>query len=336
MRGAKSTFAYAAARQGIAIADTGGHGWLRVTGRDRLDFLQRLSTNDLRGLAVGGGLPTVLCSAIGRVIALLVALAGEDALFLRTAPEQGQPVTRYLQGLIFWGDEVEIADASAEMAQIGMLGPRATQALTALADKALDDIAPYYWAHATIAGHDLMIQRGGALELADWTLIVPAAYGENVRAALRQVGPTLDRPECDALRIEAGIPAWGREFGEQATPLETGLEGAISANKGCYTGQEVIARQLNYDKVTRILAGLLLPETAEVAGLAGAPVRAAGGRTGYVGSATWSPQLDRPIAMAVVPRDAAAPGSMVTVLQDGKEITATVARLPFVRRPGSG
>jgi len=329
---AELTLAYAAARRSVALVDVSEHGWLRVTGRDRLDFLQRLSTNDLRGLAAGGGLPTVLCSATGRMIALLVVLAGEEVLFARTAPEQKQSVARYLEGLIFWGDEVEIADASAEVMQIGLFGPGATPALNALAGKPLDEIAPYGWTHATIAGEELVVQRGGSLELANWTLVAPAAHGEGARAALQRIGPALDKAELESLRIESGIPSWGSELGEQATPLETGLEDAIATSKGCYTGQEVIARQLNYDKITRRLVGLNLAETAETAGLAGAPVRVAGSRNGYVGSATWSPLLRRSIALAVVPRDAATPGGTVTVLRGDEEIAATVAQLPFVTR----
>ena len=116
---------------------------------------------------------------------------------------------------------------------------------------------------------------------------------------------------------------------DQVTPLEAGLRDAISDNKGCYTGQEVIARQLNYDKVTRRMVGLLLPADAPIAGLTGATI-AAGGRGGFVGTTVWSPALDRPIALAFVPRDVAQPGAQVTLRSDDGEIIATVTDLPFV------
>ena len=135
------------------------------------------------------------------------------------------------------------------------------------------------------------------------------------------------------LRVEAGLPAWGHELSDQVTPLETGLSGAISYTKGCYTGQEVIARQTNYDKITRRLAGLVLPDGVDCAsGLSGAPVSAGAGRPGFLGTVAASPALGRCIALAVVPRDLAAPGSSATIRHEDRELTATVAELPFVPR----
>ena len=148
--------------------------------------------------------------------------------------------------------------------------------------------------------------------------------------------PVLDAETQEVLRVEGGLPAWEHELSDQVTPLEAGLLSAISYNKGCYTGQEIIARQTNYDKVTRRLAGLVLPAgAADQLDLRGAAVVAAGGRpsgrAGFVGSAVHSPALGQGIALAVVPRDASEPGSQVTVRHDEHEFAATVTDLPFVR-----
>jgi folate-binding protein YgfZ len=138
----------------------------------------------------------------------------------------------------------------------------------------------------------------------------------------------LNPPTAELLRIEAGLPAWGRELSDQVTPLEAGLLPAISFSKGCYTGQEIIARQVNYDKVTRNLVGLVLPPDAP-SELRGATVQGPG-RGGFVASVAFSPALNRPIALAVIPRDLNQPGAAVTVLHEGREIPATVATLPFI------
>jgi folate-binding protein YgfZ len=149
-----------------------------------------------------------------------------------------------------------------------------------------------------------------------------------VRSLLAAAAPALDEDQVEALRVEKGIPAWGSELSDQVTPLEAGLRAAISDNKGCYTGQEVIARQLNYDKVTRRMVGLLLPVDAPIAGLTGAAI-AGGGRGGFVGTVVWSPALGRPTALAFVPREAAKPGALVSIKHAGAEVVGEVTDLPF-------
>ena len=319
--------AYIAARTAIAWADLSSHGWLRVAGRDRLDFLQRLSTNDFRKLAPGAGLPTVLATATGRVIALLVACATEDAIYLRTPRDRAGALAAHFNSLIFWNDELEVSDLSAETIQFGLFGPGATEWLADTVGALLDDLQPYAWRDGAIGSVPTMIQRSGALEASDWTIVTAAKHRSEVHSVLA-AAPLLDDDQVEVLRVEKGIPAWGGELGDQVTPLEAGLRAAISDNKGCYTGQEIIARQLNYDKVTRRMVGLLLPADAPIAGLKGATI-AGGGRGGFVGTAVWSPALHRPIALAFVPRDVAEPGAIVTIKDASSEIACEVTGLPF-------
>ncbi len=320
--------AYHAARTTAAFADLSDSGWLRLTGRDRLDLLHRLSTNDLRKLEAGQGAPTVLTSATGRVMALLMVYAGAQEALLRTQPGQAAGVVRYLNSMIFWQDEVTVADLSAETAQFGVYGPLAAERLAGLTS-ALPDVPAYGWGNTTLAGIAVTLHRGGPLEVPAWTVVAPRASADEIRAALAAVAAGLDAATVEVLRVEAGLPAWGRELSDQVTPLETGLLPAISFNKGCYTGQEVIARQVNYDKITRSLVGLLLDADAAGCVRSGAAV-AGPGRGGFVGSVVTSPALNRPIALAVVPRELAGPGTQVKVLQDGQEFVATVTGLPFV------
>lgn len=321
--------AYAAARAAVAWADLSDHGWLRLAGRDRLDFLQRLATNDFRKLAPGGGLPAVLASATGRVIAPLIVYATDAVLWLRTPPGRAAALAAYFSRLIFWNDEVEVSDESAGTAQFGLFGPASTDLLTQLLGAAVDDLPPYGWRGGEIAGSPVTVHRGGALEAAAWTVVVPAASADALRAQLAGIAAQLTPSQVEILRVERGIPAWGHELSDQVTPLEAGLRAAISDNKGCYTGQEVIARQLNYDKVTRRLVGLRLPADAPVTELAGAPVGGAGKRGGFIGTAVWSPALAGPIALAILPRDLCQPGTVVRVKHGDAELAAEVAELPF-------
>ncbi|MGQ9489690.1 MAG: CAF17-like 4Fe-4S cluster assembly/insertion protein YgfZ [Anaerolineae bacterium] len=319
--------AYRAACTTAAFADLSEHGWLRLTGRDRLDLLHRLSTNDLRKLGAGQGAPTVLTSAIGRVMALLLVYAGEQEAFVRTEPGQALGVVRYLNSMIFWQDEVSVADLSAETAQFGLYGPSATELLAGLTSASLD-MPAYSWRSAMLAGIPVTLHRGGPLETQAWTVIAPRTAAREIHSVLAAAAAELDRGSVEVLRVEAGLSAWGHELSEQVTPLEAGLLSAISFNKGCYTGQEVIARQVNYDKITRHLVGLLLEEDAVGRVRAGAAV-AGPGRGGFVGSVVVSPALDRPIALAVVPRELAQPDTQVRIIQKDGESVAVVTSLPF-------
>lgn len=321
--------AYRAARADMAFADISHTGWVRLTGRDRLDLLHRLSTNDLKKLRPRQGAPTVLTSPIGRVMAFVTVYAGETDVFLHTMPGQGAGVTRYLRSMIFWQDQVEVADLTEGACQFALYGPGAAGALSALGADRLADLPPYGWTITALAGNPVSVHRGGPLEPYQWLLdAAPSACGP-VRQALASRAPQLNDESVDLLRIEAGLPLWGRELSDQVTPLETGLLPAISFNKGCYTGQEVIARQTNYDKVTRNLVGLELISPATLPTAAEVLVKGPG-RGGFVSSIAYSPALGKIIALAVVPRELAEPGRTVDVVAGEVTVQAVVRGLPFV------
>jgi folate-binding protein YgfZ len=336
--------AYRAAHEAVAFADLSDWGWIVLAGRDRLDLLHRLTTNDLKKLRPGQGAPTVFTNANGRVIAVATVLAGEDEVFLRTMPGLAAGVTRYLNSMIFWQDEVTVADLTAGAAQFALYGPRSGDFLQSLATEGISHLQPYDWRPAHLSGTLTSVHRGGPLDTCPWLLDVAATSRSAVHDLLSAAAPQLSAESVDLLRIEAGLPLWGRELSEQVTPLETGLLAAISFNKGCYTGQEVIARQTNYDKVTRNLVGLelALPPTspllarqevgaADTQGTSEGPwglVRGPG-RGGFVGSVAYSPSLARVIALAVVPRDLVQAGLEVEVTRFEQSVKAIVRNLPF-------
>lgn len=334
--------AYRAASEAAAFADISDWGWIRLTGRDRLDLLHRLSTNDLKKLQPGQGAPTVLTSPTGRVMAVLTVYTGEADVFIRTMPGQAAGVTRYLGSMIFWQDQVEVADLTPAATQFALYGPAASSVLQSLTAEDISTLQPYCWRGATLSGNTVSVHRGGPLETFDWFLDVAPSGREQVLAALETHAARLDRNTMDLLRIEAGLPLWSRELSDQVTPLETGLLPAINFNKGCYTGQEVIARQSNYDKITRNLVGLefdqediavLVPPEPPAPGEPYALVRGPG-RGGFVGSLAYSPRLGKAVGLAVVPRELAAPGQVVEVTRTDQTYQATVRSLPF-STPGS-
>jgi folate-binding protein YgfZ len=316
---------YEAAATGAAYFHQAQSGYLRISGMDRHAFLQRQTTNDLRDLKAGLSLVTVLTSPAARILDVLTLLEELDAIGVITLPGYGGNTARYLKSRIFFMDKVTLEDASAEYSQIDLIGP---QVQTVLQRVGL--IIPDGERHVVsgeITGNPVRVlgqhQPG-------YRLLFPAAAFSEVSAALGAAGTVPLSPEAyEILRIEAGIPAAGHELSEENTPLETGLAWTVSDNKGCYTGQEVIARQITYDKITRQLVGVHLERPAQP----GDRLRSLEEKrsVGTVTSAVTSPRFGS-IALAIVRRPYHISGIQLTLGDQTSSSTAIVVDLPFTIR----
>ena len=296
-------------------------GVLRITGEDRLDFIQRQSTNDLAQLRPDTHLATVLTNPAARILDVLRIFEFDpDVYGAVTLPDRGPETTHFLKRRIFFNDQVRLEDQSAEYAVISMSWES-------------DAAAKLFGVDPIPAGATVQAEIGGAdsriLGLDDplgkgCLAIVPRAQLEDVRAALEAAGGAeLAVDEIERRRIEHGIPGRG-ELIEDFTPLETGLAPFVSDTKGCYTGQEVIARQITYDKVTKGLVGIHLSGSAE----AGSQVRTGDGRIGRLTSVVETPELGW-IGLAVLKHPHDQPGKEVQIQNGEGEIIATVVDLPF-------
>lgn len=313
---------YQAAQTGAAFRVVPDPGYLIVRGEHQQDFVQRQTTNDVRQLAPGRTQPTVLTSPTARILDVWRLAPEADGIGIVTLPGRGAHTARYLQSRIFFMDRVTVTDASAEVAQVELIGPRAANVLGGLgfpeppAQDALLE-APFEGGALRAIGLDA---AGGR-----FLLLAPSAARDALAARLADAGvAALDEAAYEVLRIEAGLPGPARELTEDFTPLEANLDAAISLSKGCYTGQEILARQVNYDKITRRLVGLRL----EAATAPGATVQVDGRTAGEVTSTVESPRYGW-VALAVVKRPHHAPGTAVTVLDEARTVAATVAALPF-------
>lgn len=311
---------YTAGREGAVFRVLPDAGYLRLSGPDRVDFLHRQTTNDLHTLAPGRAVVDVLASPTARIIDVFTLVMEPEALGLVTSPGRAEALLTYLRGKIFFMDNVSLEDASGEWVQIDLDGPQAGDVLSQLG---VTDVPGQ--------GEVIMIDDGvqiiGRAGLAEdgYRLLAPADQAAAVKTALKEVGAlSISAEQADVLRIEAGLPAQGAEIGEDFTPLEVGLADSVSLSKGCYTGQEVLARQVNYDKVTRQLVGLRLDDEVPP----GSDIRAEGRPAGVVTSVALSPAYGW-IALAVVKRPHHEAGSKVNVQVDGGEVSGEVAVLPF-------
>ena len=315
---------YQAALRDAAFFILPDAGYLRFAGADRVDFLNRQTTNDVRLLTPDRSITTVLTTATARMSDVLTLVDQGDALGAMTLAGHAAATARHFQGKIFFMDKVAVEDVSDEVVQIDLDGPRAGSLL-----RNLNVVAPPGQDAVTttgFAGSEIRVTARKGLVGPGFRLLAPAIVAEIVQQALAAAGFTKLMPEThDILRIEAGLPASNAELSEDYNPLEAGLEAAISESKGCYTGQEIIARQITYDKVTKRLVGLRLEALVEP----GSTVGIEGKKAGTVTSVADSPRFG-PIALAYLKRPHHLPGTRVLLQSPAAaSVPATVATLPF-------
>jgi tRNA-modifying protein YgfZ len=323
---------YAAARTGAVAVWRTQVGRLRAVGRDRLDLLHRMSTNDLTNVAVGEARYTVLTTAIARMVDVLWVLnRAETALYL-TGPGRAALVRRWLSGYIFYNDKVKFEDASAELGQFGLYGPHAAAVAEALAPGAaaleenrfLDNNEVVVARTRPLAGGGYIVLAPAAQIEALWAQAVAAGAAPAGEQAYQWLRVAAGQPEGAA----EGTPLAGRELTEDYIPLEANLWPAVSFKKGCYIGHEIIARMESRGKLARRLVGLRLAAPVAV----GAEVRA-GESTAVVGTITSAADLPGygPAALTYLKTAAADPGTAVTVAMEGADpVNGAVVELPLV------
>ncbi|WP_298820478.1 CAF17-like 4Fe-4S cluster assembly/insertion protein YgfZ [Chloroflexus sp.] len=313
--------AYQAIYTGAVVADETDRGRLWMRGRDRAALLHRLSTNHIERLQPGQGTLTVLTTPIGRMIDLLRVYALPDALLLETGPEHGAPILRHLRKNIFFNDQVTVADAGAELGQIGVYGPQAGQVAQKLGLPS--DLSRYSIVVGRWGEIEVLVARCDPLGGDGYTLYPPASQTAALLTALTAAGAVLlDRATAEIARVEHGYPRFGREITLDYIPLEADLWRAVSFQKGCYVGQEIIARMESRGRIAKQLRGLQLQAPPESLP---AKVLADTKEIGDLTSVVNSPRYGW-IGLAYLRSVYAEAGTTVLVANQ----PATVCRLPFV------
>jgi len=310
---------YSAAREGAGLARLGQRGVLAVSGPDRKKFLHSMLSNDVAGREVGRGCLAALLDVKGRILALMRVLVTKDSVFLEMPRER---LKRVEATLAHFRVAAPVRFAPQPASVLGLLGPRAGDVLAAVGVEVPVD-APEAHADSQVGGAEVRVARASDLPAKGFVLHAEADRVEDVARALAFAGAMpLDDLTLDALRVEEGMPWYGPDVSEENLLHETGLVTLYhSPTKGCYVGQEVVARlEGRGGNVSKRLRGLRL----EAPALAGAAVSADGADVGRVTTASVSPRFG-PVAMAYVHRSHAAPGSAVSVGGSG----ATVVELPF-------
>lgn len=317
---------YRALTEGCAVLRLPETTWA-MSGPDRARFLNGLVTCAVTGLEPGAGTYGFVTSAKGKVLADVAVLATDDRFLLRLpAAVAGTTAEHLLEYRI--ADRVELEETAATLLAT-VAGPGAAELLQRLAGGVPE--SPGSHRETEIGGTVVRVARRSTAPLPAWDLWIPADGAEALLAALADAGAAEADPVAwDVVRVERGAPAFGADFGPDNLPQETGLEeAAVSYDKGCYLGQEVVARIHYRGAVNKGLAGLDLGDAEPPA--ADADPRPAvlhdGRAAGTLGTANRSPALGRTLALAVLHQRAAEPGTAVEVEGVG---AATVRQLPFV------
>ncbi len=233
-------------RMDLAFYDRTGRGRLIVTGRERRDLLHRLASNSLLDLAPGKGVSTCFQTQKGRIIDWTIVLdRGEDLLLLAGNYDR---LSGHIQQFTITED-VTVRNYMA--IELVVCGPDAKKFLGV-------ELEPWTFVEKPLAGVKVQITRIEPLMGDAYSILAPDAVA--LRRELGEQGRVLDPVDIDEMRIDAVIPAWPNEINENQNPWEVGLDDAIALNKGCYVGQEIIARLSTYDKVQRRLRRVRLKE----------------------------------------------------------------------------
>ncbi|WOB42925.1 folate-binding protein YgfZ [Thermoleptolyngbya oregonensis NK1-22] len=246
-----------AARNSVVVYDASEWGRIVVSDGDRLRFLHNQTTNTFQTRQPGEGCDTVFVTSTGRTIDLATAYVQDDSVLLLVSPTRREFLMDWLDRFIFFADKVKLADVTAETTALVLIGPESDRLIDALG--AGDRAGQPYGSHALypIAGAEVRVAVGSGLGLPGYTLMAPVAAAEPLRAALQAAGATqIEAAAWERLRIEQGRPMPDRELTEDYNPLEAGLWHTISLNKGCYIGQETIARLHTYRGVKQQLWGV--------------------------------------------------------------------------------
>lgn len=253
---------YLAGLNTAVLLDRSHEARLTLSGADRFALVQRMSTNTVEGMARDEGRQTIFTNPTGRILDRVTAYNREAHLLMVGGPGRGDALRDYLRRNIFFRDAVQLNDISAETVQFALHGVTADAVAAALHPNA-DSLPALHGVEARIDGVPVYLARRKPYHGAHWFIVAPLEGGARVWDTVLAAGQAhgliaAGSLTYNALRITAGQPAAGREASAEYIPLEVGLWDEVSFTKGCYTGQEIIARMESRGRVARTIVRLML------------------------------------------------------------------------------
>jgi hypothetical protein len=246
----------------VVLCDRSHWGLIKLTGAERSRFLHNQSTNNINILKPGQGCDTVLVNSTGRTLDLVTVYVREDDILLLVSPERREFLMQWLDRFIFPMDKVTLTDVSDNYSILTLIGPESTSLLQKLGFDSVINLPENSHINVNFESTNLLITVGNGLKITGYNFILPLDKRTDLCSKITQLcNRDISCSLWENLRILQGRPAVNSELTEDYNPLEAGLWDCISFSKGCYIGQETIARLNTYKGVKQRLWGVKLTDS---------------------------------------------------------------------------
>jgi aminomethyltransferase len=321
---------YHAALKNAVLMDRSHEARLEMTGNDRLALIHRISTNDLMNMASGEGRPTIFTNPNARILDRVIVYNADNRALILGEPGRGDALAHYLGRNIFFGDDARVVNLGTTTCEFDLHGPESDTIMNLLVPGAAS-LPTYFSQETVLADAPVFIARRKPLSGARWTFIAPREADAQVWSHIIERGAAhglipAGSLTFNTLRIRAGLPGVGRELSQDYIPLEVGLWDEVSFKKGCYTGQEIIARMESRGRLANTLVALRLSTMVE----APTDIFHDGRTVGRLTSSVVSPD-DEIFAIGVIKVPLAQIGQLLQVGND--RIEAAVSHLVGAQPP---
>lgn len=314
-----------AVEDSIVVVDLSHFGRIRVIGDDRIHFMHNQSTADFQSLAEGQGCDTVFLTPTARTVDIANAWVMNNAITLLVSSTTHESIVTMLNKYIFFADKVEVQDITCKTCFFSIMGPRSDQVMKLLN---LEEIVgkPYgTHLHYTVEGNPVTVGVGSVLSETGFSLLLSPTIAGLVWKSIIKFG-AIPMGACawERSRVLQGRPAAGKELTNEFNVLEAGLWKTISLTKGCYIGQETIARLITYDGVKQHLWGIQLDSPAAV----GSNITVNGTKVGKLTSYALGSNGIKHAGLGYVKRQVGFPGQEVNI----GDIRGVLVDVPFISR----
>ena len=322
-----------AVRTGVGITDLSHRGKLTVTGEDRVTWLQSIISNDILPLQSGDWLYSSFMTHKGKMLSYFRVYRLEESLLVEDMGEAGAVTYETFRKFLLYGTKAKMKNSGDTWSIILLSGPRAPDLIQRAFGVDVAGLKTGTFLNHDLDGQPALIATTQETGEHDVEILMPNEAADQAWSQLWEAGQAVGlrafgTEARESLRIEAGIPKLGPDLNDRIVPPEANLEGkAFSLSKGCYPGQEVVARMDTYGTVKRRLVGLVID--SEMIPPPDAKVFSNDREVGWISSAIHSPTLNKTLAFAFPLRDFTAPGTALQVEVNGQRHPSVVQALPF-------
>lgn len=326
---------YEALHTSAGLADLSLRGRIIVTGEDRITWLQSIVSQDILPLQPGQGRYSTFMDHKGKMLSYFRVFIRPEEVVIEDVGERGEHTYAAFRKFLLYGTKAKMAKGIESQGLFLLSGPKATEILNKSLGVEAENLASLQSIPFSFEGTEGFLARTEETGLANFELFVPLGALSSVWTHLLKTGDPLGlkpigKATLETVRIEAGLPRLGPDINERIVPPEANLEGiALSLSKGCYPGQEVVARMDTYGSVKRRLVGLVMEGTNNDLPEAGAKLFSGTREVGWVSSSTFSPLLQKPIALGFPLRDFTKPDTPLEIETLNRRFPARVSSLPF-------